>query len=269
MTSLAGRVAIVTGAGQGIGEAVARRFAQDGAIVVAAHRSDDKGTQLIEELRAAGGEAAFVRTDVTKAADVERLARTAYEQFGRIDVLCNNAGVGLLRSVVESTEDEYDYVMDVNVRGVFLCCKYVIPHMLERGRGSIINMASVASYVGFPRDAAYCASKGALLMLTRQLSLDYAGAGVRVNALCPGFIDTPQLRYYCSEQPDPDSALAEVAALHPIGRVGRPEEVAAAAAFLASDEASFVTGASIVVDGGLLTHAGTGLPSHAGESEIA
>ena len=168
-------------------------------------------------------------------------------------MLCNNAGVGLLRSVVESTEEEYDYVMDVNVRGVFLCCKYIVPAMLKQAGGSVINMASVASFVGFPRDAAYCASKGALLMLTRQLAVDYSQAGVRVNAICPGFIETPQLQYYVAEQEDPEAALAEVAALHPIGRVGQPDEVAATAVFLASDEASFITGASIAVDGGLLT----------------
>jgi meso-butanediol dehydrogenase/(S,S)-butanediol dehydrogenase/diacetyl reductase len=250
---LSGRIAIVTGAGQGIGEAIATRFADEGAVVVAAHRSEAAGRGVVGTIESRGGTAVFMPTDVTRAEDVERLAQETAARFGRIDVLCNNAGVGLLRSVVESTEEEYDHVMDVNVRGVFLCCKYVIPFMLECGSGSIINMASVASYVGFPRDAAYCASKGALLVLTRQLSLDYAGRGIRINAICPGFIDTPQLRYYCAEQADPDRALSAVAALHPIGRVGRPEEVAAAAVFLASDEASFVTGASLVVDGGLLT----------------
>ena len=253
MRALEGKVAVVTGAGQGIGEAVARRFATEGAIVVAAHRTEESGNRLVESIRSAGGEATFIATDVTRAEDVERLARATEGQFGRVDVLCNNAGVGLIRSVVESTEEEYDYVMDVNVRGVFLCCKHFIPAMLAQESGSVINMASVASFVGFPRDAAYCASKGALVMLTRQLAVDYSQGGVRVNAICPGFIDTPQLQYYVAEQDDPDAALAEVAALHPIGRVGEPDEVAAAAVFLASDEASFITGASLVVDGGLLT----------------
>jgi NAD(P)-dependent dehydrogenase (short-subunit alcohol dehydrogenase family) len=144
-------------------------------------------------------------------------------------------------------------VMDVNVRGVFLCCKHAIAVMLGQGGGAIVNLVSVASFVGFRNDAAYCASKGAVLMLTRQLSLDYAGSGVRVNAICPGFIETPELLHYTDQQDDPDTALAEVVSLHPIGWIGWPEEVAAVAAFLASEDASFVTGASVVVDGGLLT----------------
>ena len=253
MKSLEGKVAVVTGAGQGIGEAIACRFAEDGAIVVAAHRSADSGERLVDKIRSVGDEATFIPTDVTRAEDVSRLAKETEKRFGRIDVLCNNAGVGLLRTVVESTEEEYDYVMDVNVRGVFLCCKYFLPAMLRQAGSSVINMASVASFVGFPRDAAYCASKGAVLMLTRQLAVDYSQAGVRVNAICPGFIETPQLQYYVAEQEDPEAALAEVASLHPIGRVGQPDEVAAAASFLASDEASFITGTSIAVDGGLLT----------------
>jgi NAD(P)-dependent dehydrogenase (short-subunit alcohol dehydrogenase family) len=246
-------VAIVTGAGQGIGEAIARQFAEEGAVVVAAHRDETKGARLVEAIRSQGGEALHVRTDVTREPDVRRLVETTAERFGRLDVLCNNAGVGLLRSVVDSTEEEYDYVMDVNVRGVFLCCKYAIAVMLEQGGGSIVNLASVASFVGFRNDAAYCASKGAVLMLTRQLSLDYASSGVRVNAICPGFIETPELLHYIGQQEDPDAALAEVVSRHPIGRIGRAEEVATVAAFLASDDASFVTGAAVVVDGGLLT----------------
>ena len=183
-----------------------------------------------------------MQTDVTREEDVERLLAQVVEQFGRVDVLCNDAGVGLLGSVVEATQADYDYIMNVNLRGTFLMCKHVIPVMLERGAGSVVNIASVASFVGFRRDAIYCASKGAVLMLTRQLALDYASHGIRVNAICPGFIDTPELSHYVQQQADPEKALAEVVALHPIGRVGSGEEVAAAVSFLASAQASFITG---------------------------
>jgi NAD(P)-dependent dehydrogenase (short-subunit alcohol dehydrogenase family) len=253
MSRLEGKVAIVTGAGRGIGHAIAQRFAAEGAIVVAANRSAGEGDAIVAEIHGRGGEAWFVSTDIRVPEDCERLIEHTERRYGRIDVLCNNAGVGLLRTVVETSLDEYAYLMDTNLRGAFLLCKYAIPGMVERRAGSIVNLASVASFVGFERDAAYCASKGALLMLTRQLALEYAPAGVRVNAICPGFIDTPELRHYCEQQDDPVAALEACDRAHPIGRVGRPEEVAAAAVFLASDESSFVTGASLIVDGGLLT----------------
>jgi NAD(P)-dependent dehydrogenase (short-subunit alcohol dehydrogenase family) len=252
-TRLEAKVAIVTGAGRGIGHAIARRFGAEGAAVVAANRNAEEGEAVVEAIRSAGGDASFAETDIRVPEDCARLISTAEQTYGRVDILCNNAGVGLLRTVVETSLDDYAYVMDTNVRGAFLLCKHAVPGMVERRGGAIINMASVASFVGFERDAAYCASKGALLMLTRQLALEYAPAGVRVNAICPGFIDTPELRHYCEQQPDPEAALAVCNAAHPIGRIGRPEEIASAAVFLASDEASFVTGAALVVDGGLLT----------------
>src|SRR5262249_51997693 len=158
--------------------------------------------------------------DVRDPDSVASLVDRTFELYGRLDILCNNAGVGLLKSIVDTTMEEYDFVMDPNVRGVFLCMKYGIPPMLERGSGSIINIASVGSFVGFRSDSAYCASKGAVLMLTRQAALDYAQAGVRVNAICPGFVETPMLEEYCRQQPDPDAARAEVVAAHPIGRLG-------------------------------------------------
>jgi len=249
---LAGRIAIVTGAGKGIGEAVAYRFAREGATVVAAQRSAEDGDAVVAGVTREGGRALSIPTDVRDETSVEQLVARTIETFGRVDILVNNAGVGIRRTVTESTMDEWDEVMEPNVRGVFLCMKHGIRAMTEQGSGSVINMASVASFVGFPRDAAYCASKGAVLMLTRQAALDYAPMGIRVNAICPGFIDTPMLRYYCDQQPDPDAAWREVLAQHPMGRVGTPEDVAGAAVFLAGDDSTWMTGSALTVDGGLL-----------------
>jgi NAD(P)-dependent dehydrogenase (short-subunit alcohol dehydrogenase family) len=249
---LRGRVAIVTGAGRGIGEAIVHRFAHEGASVVAAQRSKEDGEAVVAAIARSGGHAISIPTDVRDEDSVARLVRSTIETLGRLDILVNNAGVGIRRTVTESTMDEWDEVMDPNVRGVFLCMKYGIGPMVEQRSGSVINMASVASFVGFTRDAAYCASKGAVLMLTRQAALDYAPFGVRVNAICPGFIDTPMLRYYCDQQPDPDAAWREVLAQHPMGRVGTPEDVAGAAVYLAGDDSTWVTGSTITVDGGLL-----------------
>lgn len=249
---LEGQTAIVTGAGRGIGEAIARRFAREGASVVLAQRSVEEGRRVAAAIENESGSARVVATDVSDAESVRALVRSTLDWRGRIDVICNNAGIGLRASLLETAEEQWDSVMDVNARGVFLCTKYAIAPMLEQGSGSVINIASVASFIGFPRDSAYCASKGAVLMLTRQAAIDFSRMGVRINTICPGFIETPMLTQYCDAHPDPDAALAEVVAMHPIGRLGTPDDVASAAVFFASDESSWVTGASLAVDGGLL-----------------
>ncbi len=248
---LEGKVAIVTGAGRGIGRAIVERFSRDGAAVVATQRTVHEGEELRDQIRASGGQIEFIPADIRKPAELQAVVGGCVESFGQLDILCNNAATGLLKSVVASSDDDYDLIFDTNVRSIFAACRFAIPHMLDSGSGSIVNIGSVAAYLGFEDDAAYCASKGAVLALTKQMAIDYSRRGIRVNCISPGFIETDQLRTYLSSHPDPASAKEATVRLHPIGRVGRPEEVAAAASFLASDDASFITGESLAVDGGL------------------
>lgn len=249
MGRLDGKVAVITGAASGIGAATAQRFAAEGAAIAGL---DVVGPtpDVVSGLEASAPDAAFWPLDVRDEAQLVERVAAIVERFGRIDVLLNAAGVASAGSVDQVPAEEWDRVLDINLKGTYLVSKHVVPHMLEGGAGSIINIASIEGLVGFEGQAAYNASKGGVVLLTRNMAADYGRRGVRVNCLCPGLIETPMTA------PLQDPALAEIkrwfVAQHLLGRAGRPEEVAAAALFLASDDASFVTGHALAVDGGFM-----------------
>lgn len=243
-----GKVALVTGAGSGMGRAAARLFAEAGARVIVCD-IDTRGEETAASIRAAGGEAIFVATDVSSASSVAAMIERTVAAFGGLDCAFNNAGVLLEnRPAAEWDEGIFDRTMSVNARGVMLCMKHEIRQMLRQGRGAIVNNASVEAFSGVPGHAGYTASKHAVLGLTRTAAVEYAARGIRVNAVCPGAIRTPMVDAATAAIGGADS----LAAYHPIGRIGEPEEVAHAALWLCSDAASFVTGQALAVDGGML-----------------
>ena len=245
------KVAIITGGSSGIGQATALLFAKEGAKIVIASRNPEEGSKTVDMIKKEGGKAVFIKTDVSKELEVKNLVESTVKIFGKIDILYNNAGIELAKPVTETTEAEWDSVLNINLKGVFFGCKYAIPHMLKNGKGSIINTASAAGIVGFPNLAAYCASKGGIVLLTKEMALDYARQGIRVNAICPGAIMTPMLERFFEKAPDPALVKKQMADSHPMGRLGKPEEIANTALFLASDESSFITGHALLVDGGM------------------
>jgi NAD(P)-dependent dehydrogenase (short-subunit alcohol dehydrogenase family) len=244
------RAAVITGAGSGIGRAMALQFAREGARVLAADVNAAAAEETAALVRDAGGEALPLQVNVTEPAEVRAMLERARDAFGGVQILCNNAGIGSTTDVVDCEPDEWDRVMAVNVKGVFLGCKYAIPIMLAGGGGSIVNTASVAGMVGIVKRAVYCASKGAVIALTKQVAVEYVERGIRCNCVCPGTVDSPWVGRLLSQTEDPQSARAALVARQPIGRLGTPEEVAAAALYLCSDDASFITGSSLVLDGG-------------------
>lgn len=246
---LGGRVALVTGGNRGIGRAVVERLASEGASVISLQRNPSVPTDwdVPDPARVL-----VVRGDIRESDSVQSAIEEMVALLGRLDIIVNNAAVGLLRSVENTERDEYDVLFDTNLRGIFHTSRHGIPHLRRAGGGSIVNIGSVAAYVGFRTDAAYCASKGAVVALTKQMAIDYARERIRVNCVSPGFVDTQQMREYLQGQPDPAAAEEEITALHPLGRIAQPSEIAAVVAFLASDDASFVTGTSLVADGGML-----------------
>jgi len=248
---LAGKVAIVTGGGSGIGRATAVLFAREGARVVVADYAPEGGQETVRMIREHGGEALFVESDVSKAEDMQRLVQTTVDAYGRIDILFNNAAVTIPASVVDATEEVWDKTMDIDLKGVFLLSKYAIPHLINGGGGSVINMASMCGLVASPSQAPYSAAKGGVVALTRQMAIDYARYNIRVNGIAPSEVRTPMFLGFIHRAPDPEKKMQELVARIPMGRVAEPEEIARVALFLASDESSYITGVTLPVDGGL------------------
>ena len=248
--SLQERVALVTGAASGIGRAMALLFARQGAAVVAVDIDEAGLEALRQQAESEGSSVLDIRADVTSRSDCERTVRRVVEEFQRLDILCNNAGIIRRATVLELDEEEWDRHMAVNVKSVFLWSRAALPQMISQGRGAILNTASGWGLTGGSRAASYCASKGAVVQLTRAMAIDHGAHGVRVNCLCPGDTDTPMLRDEAHQIGEPTATFLDDAATRPLGRVGTPDEIAQAALYLVSDGASFVTGATLVVDGG-------------------
>lgn len=247
---LDGKVALITGGTEGMGYITAELFLRHGAKVVITGRSPRKGAKAVKALRKLGP-VAFVKGDVSKAVDARRMVEETVKAFGRIDILFNNAGVYLEKLTEETREEDWDRVLDVNLKGTFLVTKYAIPHMKKQGSGVIINNSSDAGIIGNRSCPAYCASKGGVTVMTKAWALDLAKYGIRVNSVNPGTIDTPMLWHEAESSGDFNAYIQRMNEESPMGRIGRPEEVARAVLFLASDEASFVTGAALSIDGGL------------------
>ena len=250
LMKLKGKVALITGGTEGMGYATAEIFLREGAKVAISGRSEEKGAEAGRKL-GSKGDVLFIRGDVSMDADAKKMVQETVDRFGRIDIVFNNAGVYLEKVAEATSEAEWDHVIDINLKGTFLVSKHAVSHMKRQGRGVIINNSSDAGLVGNRACAAYCASKGGVTIMTKAMALDYAKDNIRVNCVNPGVIDTPMVAQEVAKASDKAGYERQMNLDHPIGRIGQPEEVAKAVLFLASDEASFITGAALSVDGGL------------------
>ena len=246
---LKGRICLITGAARGIGATTARRFAQEGAAVALVDVKDELGRKVTADIKRKGGRALYLHCDVTNAREVEAMVATVLKNFKTIDVLFNNAGTAIEGLVDKLSETDWDKTFSINVKSMFLCSKYVIPILRRKGGGVIINQASESGVVGFPMHPAYCASKGAVINLTRSMALGHAVDKIRVNCICPGTIPTPLYHEFVAQLPNKDEVEDLLKREHPLG-LGTEEDIANAALFLASDESRYMTGASLIVDGG-------------------
>jgi NAD(P)-dependent dehydrogenase (short-subunit alcohol dehydrogenase family) len=249
---LRGKVAIVTGAASGIGRASAITFAREGAHVVVADRNRNGGEATASAIQAEGFEAFFVEVDVAREADIRTMVDNAIARWGRVDILFNNAGVVMVKPLEQMTEEEWDSVMAINVKSIFLAVKHAVPHMRQGGGGSILNTGSIGSFTGQLGTAVYSASKGAIALLTKSLALDYGRDGIRVNCICPGITDTPMLREHMGYGSKGEAAIRARLARVPTGKILSPEDVARAALYLVSDDSIGITGILHVIDGGLI-----------------
>ena len=243
---LQNKVALITGGGTGIGAGIAHMFAREGAQVVVCGRREDPLKKVVDEIDQSGGEAIYCVADISSQEQIREMIETVTMKFGSIDILVNNAGVFIPDDVTSTSEQEWDRVMDTDAKGVYLMSKAVLPDMIKKGTGKIVNIASIAGLIGFEKSAAYCAAKGAVVNLTREMALDYAPKGICVNAIAPGVIDTDMTKAFLSNEQAKQGFLSKT----PVGRVGTPEDIAHGAVYLASDESNFVVGQTLVIDGG-------------------
>jgi meso-butanediol dehydrogenase / (S,S)-butanediol dehydrogenase / diacetyl reductase len=248
---LQGQVAIITGAASGIGRSTAEYFAELKAKLVLVDWNESSGKEVATSIVNFGGDAVFCRADVSKPSDMEAAVRTTVDRFGRLDILINNAAIQILAKLTDTSEEDWDRIQSVNLKGPFLGCKYAIPEMKKKGGGCIVNIASVLGLVADPDLAAYCAAKGGLISLTRVAALTYGPDGIRVNCICPGDVETPLVQDYFNKDPNPEKLRSEIYSKYALRRIASPREIAQAAAFLASSQSSFITGSAIVADGGL------------------